>query len=249
MLLEVTSEPELSAHERAALAAMWNFRALGEQETAADYELLAQRLREERSPVSIVERVLAAATDESRHRDLCAKLAARFGHAVVGEPPKLRRIAPHDLEGRPRLAYEMTALFCVTESINATLLLRSREKTRDPETRDILHTLLADEVEHSRIGWAYLSSEVSSKSVIAERMPRILDATTHDPQFLSNPNAPPPSAAAAAHGMLAQVELRAVFLEAMTDVVLPGLQLCGVDTGEAERWLERLRGRWESESG
>jgi len=72
----------------------------------------------------------------------------------------------------------------------------------------------------------------------------ILNATTHDPHFLADPSAPPPSAASSAYGMLSQAELRVVFREAMEDVVLPGLELCGIHTGEARRWFQTLTDRW-----
>ncbi|HYQ46561.1 MAG TPA: hypothetical protein VER11_31550 [Polyangiaceae bacterium] len=38
---------------------------------------------------------------------------------------------------------------------------------------------------------------------------------------------------------------RAVFLEAMTEVVLPGLRHCGVATSEARHWLEAFGRRWQ----
>jgi hypothetical protein len=237
--------PEPSPDEQRRLAEMWAFRARSEQETAAHYQALAGRLATAGGAPGWVNRVLAAADDERRHRISCDKLAARFGRvAALATPTELPRVAPHGLEGRARLLYEMVAFFCVTESINATLLLRSFKQALDPETRDVLRSLLADEVEHSRIGWAYLSLEPALAREFGDRMPRLLDGTTHDPEFLNEPDAQRASSACAAHGLLSQAELRAVFREAMGDVVLPGLQHCGVDTGAARRWLDDLTARW-----
>lgn len=241
---------ELSDAERAAVGAMWAFRARGEHETAAHYAHLGSRLRASGIATAMVERVVAAGADEVRHRDLCAEMAARFRHPRLEfEAAALPRIAPHELVGRSRLAYEMVALFCVTESINATLLLRSWQQAKDAATRTALHALLADEVEHSRIGWGYLACEPNWHSEIAARLPLMLAAATRehgtDEPFLAAARAASESTALVAYGLLAHCALRSVFLEAMHDVVLPGLDLCGVATDEARCWLAACTVRWQ----
>lgn len=235
----------LSDAERAQLGAMWTFRAEGEQEIAAQYADLAGRLRTGGAAPQIVERVRAAGADEARHRDLCVQMAARLQHTPPPSPGRpLPRIAPHTLSDGARLAYEMVALFCVTESINATLLLRSWQRATDPATRETLHALLADEVEHSRIGWGYLSSQPDWRAEIGAGLPLMLAAAMHDEHFLEAAAPGADSAALAAHGLLPLEGLRAVFLEAMHDVVLPGLELCRVDTTAARAWLTACTGRW-----
>ncbi len=235
---------ELSDSERATLAAMWAFRARGERDTAAQYEALAVRLQANGADAAMIARVVAAAADEARHHDVCAEMAAMLHHpALTPTATKLPRIAPHHLDGGARVAYEMVALFCVTESINATLLLRSWQQAKDDATRAALHQLLADEVEHSRIGWGYLAQEVGWRDDIAAGLPLMLAAATHDDDFLAEPG-PVTSPALVAHGLLPQAGLRDVFLEAMNDVVLPGLELCGVATVHARRWLTTCTDRW-----
>lgn len=237
----------LSDAERATLGAMWAFRARGENETAAQYEDVSRRLRAEGVGSDLVDRVAAASADELRHRDLCADMAARLQHPPLGFATlKLPRIAPHSLDGGARLAYEMVALFCVTESINATLLLRSWQQAKQEAARHALHTLLADEVEHSRIGWGYLSSQPLWHDEIAAGLPLMLAAATHDEAFLAEPSPSAESAALVAHGLLGLDALRATFLEAMHDVVLPGLELCGIVTEPARRWLTACTGRWQA---
>ncbi len=237
---------ELTGEERQLVAAMWAYRARSERETAAHYQDLARRLHESGGPLApFAERVEAAHRDELRHQETCATMAARYGHVAGGAAsPPIRRVAPHELNGPARLAYEMVAHFCVTESINATLLLRSREKARDEETRGVLRALLADEIDHSRIGWGYLAADASWSREIAVRMPLMLKATTHDDDFLVSAPSRATSAALVAHGWLSRDDLRAVFSEAMEDVVLPGLDHCSVDTRDARRWFQSLVARW-----
>jgi hypothetical protein len=236
---------DLTDTERAEVAAMWAFRAAGEHETAAQYEDLARRLQTRGADPETIARVAAASQDEVRHRGLCAEMAGRAGQRLPEfSPAKRPRIAPHDLGDQARLCYEMVALFCVTESINATLLLRSWQSARDDQTRAALHALLTDEVRHSRIGWAYLSEQRAFNEALAPRLPLMLAAAVHDEDFLAAPSPPPASPALAAHGLLPQADRRRVFLEAMTDVVLPGLELCQVRTTEARRWLSACTGRW-----
>jgi len=236
---------ELSPSERATLAAMWAFRARGERDTAAQYEALGGRLQASGADAAVIARVVAAAADEARHHDVCAEMAAQLQQSPMrASPAKVPRIAPHYLDGGARLAYEVVALFCVTESINATLLLRSWQQATDDATRAALHQLLADEVEHSRIGWGYLAQEPGWRDELAVGLPLMLAAATHDDDFLSASVPPVTSPALVAHGLLPQSALREVFLEAMHDVVLPGLELCGVATVEARRWLTTCTDRW-----
>ncbi len=226
---------------------MWAFRARGERETAAQYEALAGRLQAGGADAAVIARVVAAAADEARHHHVCAEMAALLQHPPTSAAPtRLPRIAPHHLEGGARLAYEVVALFCVTESINATLLLRSWQRATDDATRAALHQLLADEVEHSRIGWGYLAQEAGWRDQLAAGLPLMLAAATHDDDFLSESVPPVTSPALVAHGLLPQSALREVFLEAMHDVVLPGLELCDVATIEARRWLTTCTNRWGS---
>ena len=235
----------LSQSERATLAAMWTFRARGERDTAAQYEALGGRLQVSGADAAVIAHVVAAAGDEARHHDICADMAAQLQHPPTPvSPTKLPRIAPHYLDGGARLAYEVVALFCVTESINATLLLRSWQRATHDATRAALHQLLADEVAHSRIGWGYLAQERGWRDELAVGLPLMLAAATHDDDFLSASVPPVTSPALVAHGLLPQSALREVFLEAMHDVVLPGLELCGVGTVEARRWLTTCTDRW-----
>jgi hypothetical protein len=235
---------DLSDAEREEIGAMWTFRARGEQETAAHYADLARRLAMHGAAQEMVARVARAGEDEARHRVLCEEMAERAGSRV---PPlsalELPRIAPHDLGEGARLCYEMVALFCVTESINATLLLRSWERARDDATRTTLHSLLVDEVQHSRIGWSYLSEQPAFKYELGPRIPKMLAAAVHDENFLVDPS-PRESPALAAAGLLSQHDRRQVFLEAMHDAVLPGLDLCQVRTTEARSWLTACTARW-----
>ena len=96
---------------------------------------------------------------------------------------------------------------------------------------------------HSRIGWGYLAAQGAFKDEIAPRIPLMLAAAVHDEAFLAAPAAPE-SPALIAHGLLSQRERRQVFLEAMHDVVLPGLELCQVETTAARRWLDACTSRW-----
>ncbi len=240
-------EATLTEAERREIGAMWAFRAAGEHETAAHYENLARRLRAHGAAPETVARVAAAARDELRHRDRCAAMAGRAG---TSPPPvsqaRLRCIAPHDLGEPARLCYEMIAFYCVTESINATLLLRSWSRARDAATRTTLHALLTDEVQHSRIGWGDLAAEGAFKEEIAPRVPLMLAAAVHEEPFLAEP-APMESPALVAHGLLSQRERRRVFLEAMHDVVLPGLEHCRVETTAARRWLDACTSGWPAD--
>jgi hypothetical protein len=105
----------------------------------------------------------------------------------------------------------------------------------------VLHALAADEVEHARLGWAYLATEAAAGATafLAPLVPAMLRGSA--PAAPSAPDAPEDAAALLAAGVLPSAEQREVFACALDEVVFPGLERCGVDAAPARRWLEAWR--------
>lgn len=222
------------------VAAMWAFRARSENQAAARFARIADRLDALEAPAPLRELARRSIDDERRHRDRCAALAERFGHASLAaeliEAPA-PEVAPKDLPHARRVAYELVAFCCLTESINVALLTRSFATTTEPDSRAAMREILADEVGHARLGWAYLAYE-NDRAWLSEHFSRMLAATV--PEELGDPRIQPaPSPALRAHGVFSRAELREILIECVDGVITPGLSLLGVDADPIRTWMSR----------
>ena len=213
-------------------AAMWAFRARGELEATQRYARLAKRLHGTRFEPLMAE-VRRAAEDEAKHAELCAELAARFGTPVsLAQRSAPAEVGPRDLDSERRLGWELVAIGCFSESINAGLLLHTLDVATDSQTREVVRQLLSDEVRHARIGWRAL--ELADFRWISPYFPRILAATVH-----AELEAPPESRADGPVqqppefpdlGVLSPGTLRGVLDSSLNDVIIPGFELHGIET-------------------
>lgn len=234
----------LDEHERAVVAAMWAFRARSENQAASRFARIAARLDALQAPAQLRALARRSIDDERRHRARCAALAERFGHASLAaelgdsnEAPA-PEVAPSRLPNPRRLTYELVAFCCLTESINAALLTHSFAQTSEPDSRAAVREILADEVQHARLGWAYLAHE-TDRAWLAEHFVAMLEATV--PEELRDPRIQPdPSPALRAHGVFAQAELRAILTDCVDGVITPGLSLLGVDAEPIRAWMTAM---------
>ncbi|MFO7565289.1 MAG: ferritin-like domain-containing protein [Enhygromyxa sp.] len=224
--------------ERAVVAAMWAFRARSENQAAARFARIAERLDALEAPAPLRALARRSIEDERRHRARCAALAEGFGHASLAaeliEAPA-PEVAPGHLPAARRLSYELVAFCCLTESINAALLTHSFATTTDPDSRAAVREILADEVQHARLGWAYLAHQ-SERAWLSEHFARMLAATVpeelRDPRIQSDP-----SQALRAHGVFSRSELRKILIECVDQVIRPGFSLLGVDAEPIRAWM------------
>jgi hypothetical protein len=226
-----------SARELAAR--VWSFRLVSELEAAQRFGALAPLLRAAGASEVIVGMAEEAAADELRHAELCRQLVRHFGGAPPPEPEiALRWTAPADLEGRERIFYEIVALSCVTETLSTALLGELVARATDPVCRDAMHSILRDEVNHSRLGWAFLAEQHARlvRDCVGPHLPDMLDATLGDELFTAaSPD--PRLAHLAGLGSLERPDRLRVVREALERVIFPGLELFGIETASGRRWL------------
>lgn len=225
---------------RSRVAATWAFRTRAEIEAAARFARLATELAEVHATPVVVRGAAEASADELRHRDLCARLAARWG-----QPNALNHVAPQtrigrsDMAPRDRLLWEMVAVCCISETMNTSLMTRCMEVVKDPEIRATLHELLGDEVRHARLGWAHLAAERAEGrgQFLCDVLPLLLEASV-EPGFLEGTEPVPWSDALYDYGELPWVELVQIYRDTLNLVVFPGLDALGVDPTKGRAWLE-----------
>lgn len=216
---------DLDSEQRATLAAYWWRRAEGEITSFVGFGHVLEDLRTEGSPPAVLELAERSVQDEYQHSVFCREWAVCFGHAPGEVRPRSERrlVFPGAGERENRLL--RIALCCFTETVGCHLLQRVRAAITDPELRRLNQRHLSDELRHSRVGWAHLSTlDDAGRTLVARRLPellRVLPAACCEGPEQERPDLVPygyftPSLLALAHD------------EALCEVIEPGLSHLGI---------------------
>lgn len=200
---------------------------------------MATRLESIGTPSALVTMAQTASEDEGRHAEYCAELALHYRHPLLPAPAELSDIAPPRLSLRHRVLYEVAAS-CLAESESSVMLVTLNQHTRDPAMRRLLRELSQDEVAHARLGWAVLASHrgADDLSFLARWIPWMLTTTAGD--SFKRDTVGPEDATLVEHGVLPYSLRRKVFIDALEDVIFPGLEALAIDTTGSRAWLAKL---------
>lgn len=230
---------------RRELASRWAYRAGLEHGAAARFRRLAQRLEAVGVDRELVAIAALAEDQEREHVRLCSEIAARFGDAPVLDEPSVSEVAPAAWELRDRVLYEVVAFCCVTETANAAVVTAGVDDVDDTQIRRAVRVILADEVQHSRLGWRFLATHPPTDEQLAwigGYLPAMLRGTLRadlfEPQVVLGDEQTMQK-----FGTLPLADRREVFVSGMREVLLPGLASIGVDTAPAAAFLDDLDAR------
>jgi hypothetical protein len=221
---------------RDRLAYIWTKRSVAEHEATDRFTYYAARMRALGAPSRFEEETLAASADERRHLDLCLRVAERFGiDSLELEPTNFALSGPDTPE---QLFSDVVATCCFSETLNVALLSTTMKFVEDPEIRQATRELLADEVKHSRLGWAYLSWGRSQGlgASLPSGLTKMLMTVTGPPLF-SNP---PPREDDSSYRYLGDAHMSErlqLFYQTVNEVILRGLEEHGIATDSAREWL------------
>lgn len=222
---------------RELAAGVWSYRLGSELESAARFRALAPRLRACGASSVVADMAEEAASDELRHAGLCRELIRHFGGELPHEREvSLAALAPRGVEHGERVLYEIVALSCVTETLSTAVLGELVARAQDPVCRQAMHSILRDEVSHSRLGWAFLAEARARglRDCVGPHLPAMLhDTLGHG--FFEATEAQPPELSGL--GALSLSERQRVAWETLEHVVFPGLERFGIDTALGRRWL------------
>ncbi len=229
----------LLGHQLLTIAKTWLYREKIELEAAAAFGYLSRELEAVGAPLVLMEMAERAGRDEAEHAGLCRAIVERLAPDLEPlEPNTSGVILPADdsIQDRARAAlYASMALSCVTETLSAALLIEMRKLTEDSEIRATIQRILKDEIEHGRIGWAHLAWEAERGDVswlgpYLSGMIRAALATQNE----SLKSLPPD---AETMGILVPERSRRILETTFHEVVLPGVELYGIDTARARDTL------------
>jgi hypothetical protein len=233
----------LDAETSAELASRWSYRAGLEHAAAFRFRRLAERMEATGIDPELVAVARLAETQEREHVRLCAEIAARFGRGpeLPAEPP-VPEVAPASWAPRDRVLYEVVAFCCVTETANAVVVTAGADDIDDTAIRKAVRTILADEVQHSRLGWRCLTAhppDDAQRAWLGAYLPDMLAGTVRSDLFKAQ-RVIGDEATMQRYGTLPLAGRREAFLTGMREVLLPGLAGFGVDTAGGARFLDEL---------
>ena len=216
---------ELDQAGRARVADYWWSRAHGEMTSWVGFGHVLDDLRHEQAPAALLALAERGVKDEYQHALWCRDWAVRFGHAGGEVRPRSERrlgfAGASDAENR----LLRIAMCGFTETVGCVILRLIRPRITLPELLELNHRHMADELQHSRVGWGYLATlSEPQKAFLATRLTELFrvlritccEGTEQDDEAL------------VPFGYFTPRLLQAAHDEAVRDLILPGLDHLGI---------------------
>ncbi len=226
--------PPLLDDERAAAIATWRGRMINETISARVFAALLQQALAAGVDGPWLRRIGDAITDELRHGRQCAAVVVALGGVARAEVTWLPPVPEHaDAAPVEALARNVLSVGCLSETVAVALIGAERLRTGPAALRETLSNILADEVQHSRLGWELLEALLPRLDAAARaRLDAYLEVAlrhliAHEQAHLPAVDAVP-SAAAEAVGVCSGAEAHSLLRGAIDEVILPRLSQLGI---------------------
>ena len=229
----------LAPADREALAAIWKDRARSESAVGNVFAQVADELVASGAPAALVALARRAEADEARHATVCEELAVAYGHDSTPRPERRVRLRDYDQPTvRLRTALHAIHVCCISETIATAFVEACLGACESPGLREIHREHLGDEVQHARVGWAYVATlTAEERAAVAADLPYLLqlqlDAWTTRLGDLPLDGVP-------GHGYPPRSELFDAVHGAIRELVLPGFDHVGVDSAAARAWYATI---------
>jgi len=235
----------LPERSRAAIGGSWRERMRQEHLAVGAFARLTQELAAVGCNGAVLELIARASSDEVRHAEICGRMAtALLGEGQVPNGwrglPKLPSLPGADVSMQALL--HVVEMCCLSETLTGVFFTEMHARAALPAARGVIESLLEDEIDHGRVGWAYLAvrAQASSLGGLARALPEMLDRTFG--RVLRGPGRIEDDDAMEAFGYVREGACAAIFRRALRDVVVPGFELLGVDLSPSREVLEKLLG-------
>jgi hypothetical protein len=217
----------LSADERARIGEHWASRAGAELTSGVVFANIGVALLAQSTTPGVAFLTARAYSDEVRHAEVCRRVAMRYAGKELPFPTPRPVQKPTPSPGQARLAATLHLVLncCFNEAVAMVFLRTCLDQAENALVGLALRELMREEVDHSRVGWAHLSSAAVSdaeRMAVSRALPGFIDTTRT--LWLADTGHHVPRG----HGALDPPDLARVVEEALDDLILPGLQHCGV---------------------
>jgi len=225
--------------ERDALAAIWLRRAAMERRVADSFEVIHGALVRRKAQQELIDLAERAIDDEFRHAELSRQVASRFAGRELPSPARLPLDVPKHKGASPELRDTLFIVGqCVLNETTAGAYLEAcRTRAEGPLAKVALSELLSDEIDHGRIGWAHLASlDASTRASVGKWLLPMCFLNLRIWRY-ETPLDPSHVAILTAHGAPPAEVIHEALVDALRDLIVPGLQQLAIDTSRIERWL------------
>jgi hypothetical protein len=171
--------PSVSDEERQALGAAWLSNALMEHASIAAFARFTLELLAVGAPAELIRDSNAAASDETRHAELCFALASSYSGKALGPGP-LSIDGALDGISLEKLLVTAIAEGCIGETVAAVEAAEQLAHANDPRVREVLAGISEDEARHAELAWRFvkwaIEREPSLRRVVEREFERHLSA-------------------------------------------------------------------------
>jgi hypothetical protein len=228
---------ELSEVDRQSAIATWRGRMVNEHISARVFAGLIPQMMKAGLDPDHQAKVATMIADELRHARMCAAAVHALGGEALAELPDLEEVPQHeDVEPLEGFVRNILSISCLSETVAVALIGAERLRVGPKPLKDTLRSILADEVKHARFGWTILEEIVPRLSEDGwDRLDEYLVTAfehllAHELTHL--PARHSPSRTAEDVGVCDGFEARKLFFDTVEQVIIPGLERCGL----AARW-------------
>lgn len=213
---------ELAREVRQRLGELWARRMAGELGSASSFVGLHQDCLVFGAHAEITRLTARAVDDERFHAELCLLMAEHHLGSAMPAPEAgadSLRFETCASEVAPALRFLLHS--ALNETVAVAYLQQCHREASSALVRAALRELLADEIDHSRVGWAYVASVVGQPPVrasLCRELPTLLRSVS---DAWATPSVLPP--VPPGHGFLEDDRTLAVVNDTVLNVILPGL--------------------------
>jgi hypothetical protein len=230
---------DLSDDERTRLVDVWLGRAASERRVGDAFVVVRDALIERGAAANLIALASRAIDDEMRHAEIGRQVASRYAGTELNAPSPLPLVVPHHTEASAELRPTLHILgqCAFNETFASAFLEASLARTTAPLARAALRELLADEIDHARIGWAHLAAV--GDDVRGQVAPWLVHlAKTNLRMWKTSTRPYPEGAVFEAHGAPAEGTVQDALDAALRDLIVPGCRSLGLAIGPMVQWMD-----------
>ena len=238
----------LDDESRAKAIVAWQGRMANEHISARVFAALVPQLLRAGASAQRQADVAAMIAEELSHAVLCAAMVHALGGEARVDIDEPSEVPTHDdVEPLEGLLRNVLSISCLSETVAVALIDAERLEAGPPAMRDVLRTILADEVGHARVGWQLLAELAPrvTKDMRARLGDYLAVALGHleEHELAHLPAEGAPSREAELYGVCDGPRARMLFYSTVHEVILPALERNGLPGRAA--W-ERRDSAWRA---
>ena len=233
--------PELPGLRESAVAT-WRGRMINEHGSARVFEALARQMAAAGFAAEHASACAGFAAEERRHGVLCGSVVEALGGEAQAEALEETPFPLHEeVSPEEGVLRNLLSISCLSETVAVALISAERLAMPEGPLRELLSTILADEVGHARFGWRIITDEVPrlDSGARARLSSYLAVALAHleRHELAHLPTGFDPGDAGAALGLCDGGDARRLFFATVTEVILPRLDVLGL--GASAAWKRR----------